>query len=494
MSIKIRRRKRQPRTRMNRAASEITTDGLAKSRAKQRVATASVVASGGIATLKLIVGALTGSLGLLAEGAHSLFDLVSTMITFLVIGIAAVPPDADHPYGHERAENLGALAGMALLAATALFILYHAFEKIFFSPAAPQVNVWSFGVLAIALIVDLYRVRALRKASKDYGSQALASDAEHFTNDMLGTVAVLAGLLVVLLSRSLTLPDWLVSRADAFAATIVACVALRSAWRLGTEAIRALMGDVPIALTERLKQRVESLDGVVKGSTELRTHFVGPRPYVDVTLGTPRGGSLESAHLLTEVVEKAIRAELAGAQATVHVEPKAIPHEGPAASLRAVADRLGLRVHNVNIYLIGDETRIDLDLELPDSLSLAQAHKHSEDLEYALRHELSDRVRMAVHLEPRSDKLRPAERRSSSTRKVRAVLSKLPQAANTRVRDALVTDEGLVVTLEREFPGEMSLRETHEAMTELERDLKLRVPDIVRVHVDPEILHTQAKG
>jgi divalent metal cation (Fe/Co/Zn/Cd) transporter len=69
----------------------------------------------------------------------------------------------------------------------------------------------------------------------------------------------------------------------------------------------------------------------------------------------------------------------------------------------------------------------------------------------------------------------------------------LPQAANTRVRDALVTDEGLVVTLEREFPGEMSLRETHEAMTDLERDLKLLVPDIVRVHVDPEILRRETQ-
>ena len=151
-------------------------------------------------------------------------------------------------------------------------------------------------------------------------------------------------------------------------------------------------------------------------------------------------------------------------------------------------------MHNVNIYVIGDETRIDLDLELPDSLSLAQAHKHSEDLEYALRHERSDRVRIAVHLEPRSDKPRPAQRRSSATRKVGDILAKLPQTANTRVRDALVTDEGLVVTLEREFPGGMSLRETHEAMTELESDLKVQVPDIVRVHVDPEILPTQAKG
>src|SRR5258708_11986205 len=109
---------------MNRAANEITTDGVAKSRAKQRVATASVVASGGIATLKLIVGALTGSLGLLAEGAHSLFDLVSTVITFLVIGIAAGSPPADHPYVCAHAQDLCPFAVMGPLSAPALFLLF----------------------------------------------------------------------------------------------------------------------------------------------------------------------------------------------------------------------------------------------------------------------------------------------------------------------------------------------------------------------------------
>jgi cation diffusion facilitator family transporter len=118
---------------------------MADTRSKQAIATASVVASGSIAALKLIVGGLTGSLGLLAEGAHSLFDLVATLITFLVVRVAAIPPDANHPYGHERAENLGALAGMALLAATALFILYHAFETILIHPRVPVVTVWSFG-------------------------------------------------------------------------------------------------------------------------------------------------------------------------------------------------------------------------------------------------------------------------------------------------------------------------------------------------------------
>jgi cation diffusion facilitator family transporter len=457
------------------------------SRVKQAIATASIVASGTVAALKLVVGGLTGSLGLLAEGVHSLFDLVSTLITFLVVRLAAIPPDANHPYGHERAENLGALAGMGLLAATACFILYHAFQTILIHPGAPLVTYWSFGVLIAALAIDLYRAKALRKAAREYSSQALAADAEHFTNDMLGAAAVLLGLIVIFLSRWVPLPEWLVSRVDAFAAVIVACIALRSVWRLGAEAIRALMDDVPVELTERLKHSVDNIEGVVKGSTKLRTHFVGNRPYVEVTLGTPRGGSLESAHHLSEVVETAIQKELAGAQATVHVEPKITPHEAPAASLRALANRLDLRVHNVNVYLLKHELHIDLDLEVADHLSLAEAHKRSEALEEALRRELPNPVKVAVHLEPRSDDPRPAIRQLSAIKQVQEFLSQLPQAANVRVHDVLVTEDGLVATLTEKFPGETSIREAHDAMTDLERTLKLSIPEVVTVHVDPEI-------
>jgi hypothetical protein len=76
-------------------------------------------------------------------------------------------------------------------------------------------------------------------------------------------------------------------------------------------------------------------------------HFFSPGPNVEIKLATPRGASLESAHRLSDVVEKTIRAELANAQATVLVEPTTIPNEIPAAGIRAIADRLGLRVHNL---------------------------------------------------------------------------------------------------------------------------------------------------
>jgi cation diffusion facilitator family transporter len=455
---------------------------------KQAVTTASIVASGSLAALKLLVGLLSGSLGLLAEAAHSLLDLISSLITFLVVRIAAVPPDSNHPYGHERAEQLGALAGMTLLAGTGALILYHAFDTIFFHPGAPVVSFWAFAVLIVSVIVDFFRARTLRRAAARHASSALASDAVHFGNDMLGAVAVLLGLAVIALADPLHLPNWLVGRADAIAALLVAAIALWSVWNLGSQAVRALMDDIPAGLTDRLKKRVESIDGVVPGTVMVRTRFVGNRPFVEVKLGTARGTSLESAHQLSDVVEKALSAELRNnAEAIVHVEPAATPDEPRAATVRAIADRLGLRVHNLNIYLVARETRIELDLELPDSLTLAEAHRHSETLEAAIVRELPGTVRVTVHLEPRSDEPKPAVRHVPSTRRVEEALSQLPEARNVRVQDVVVTDEGLVVTLEKTFAGVTSLAESHDQMASLERALRASLPEVVRIHINPEI-------
>jgi cation diffusion facilitator family transporter len=453
---------------------------------KQRIAMISVLASSSLAVLKFVVGFLTGSLGLIAEAAHSLLDLASTLITLAVVRIAALPPDRDHPYGHEKAENLGALAGMTLLALTAAVILYHA-VKMLLHPEAPEVTVWSFAVLLASLGVDFARSRSLRSAAAKYQSDALRSDAEHFGNDMLAALAVLFGLTVVALAPLLQIPKPIYSRADAFAAIFVAFIALSSVWRLGIRAIRALMDNIPADLNDRLTTEVEKIDGVVKGSTQLRSRFVGNRPYVEVKLAVPRGGSLESAHKLSEQVEQAVQSELANAQATVHVEPVAIPNESPAASVRAVAHRLGLRVHNLNVYQTGSDLRVEFDLELPEDLTLVEAHRHSEELERSLAAELPEKTLITVHLEPRSDRPRPAVQQRKIREEIAQTLVDKLRATDTRLHDVLVTDEGLVVTVKKPFAGDTSLREVHEAMTQLERQIEELNPEIVRVHVDPEV-------
>jgi divalent metal cation (Fe/Co/Zn/Cd) transporter len=289
-------------------------------------------------------------------------------------------------------------------------------------------------------------------------------------------------------------PNWLVGRADAIAGLAVAAIALRSVWKLGSEAVRALMDDVPPMLTGRLKDRVEGVDGVVKGSARVRARFVGNRPYVEVALGTPRGGSLESAHEVSERVERAIAAELDGAHATVHVEPVAATGEGPAAAVRAAADRLGLRVHNLHVYALSTGMEVELDLELNEVFSLEEAHRHSEALEAAVGRELPGPLQLSTHLEPRDDRPKPAVRQGSAKAQVEAALRALAAKDDVAVCDVLTTDDGWVVTLKQGFPASTGLKGAHEAMVGLERALRAAVPEAVRVHVDPEVAPSGQDG
>jgi cation diffusion facilitator family transporter len=454
---------------------------------KQSAAIASILSGVLLTCLKLAVGIATGSLAILAEAAHSALDLLAAGITFMVVQVADLPPDENHPYGHARAEHLGALAEAVLLVVTAVLVLRESYLRIFVHPEMPEISVWAFAVMLISLVVDWRRSRALKHAAKQFNSEALAADAAHFTNDMLSTGVVLAGLtLIAITNPGGLLPAWLYIRVDAVAAAVVALIALWVSWGMALHAIRALMDDVPADLSRRLVRQVTALPSVVPDSVQMRTRFVGQQPFVEVTLGTPRGGSLEQAHQLTETVEAVIREELAGANVLVHVEPARTAAEPYATAVYAAANRLGLHVHNLDIYQLADSVRVDMDLELPTNLTLGEAHTSSEQLERAICDELGGTTAVAVHLEPRRDQVQPAVRYAPLNAEMQRVLAQLPDASAVAQVETLLTDAGTIVTLRCAFPPETPLSEVHNAMARLERDLRRAVPDIVRVQIDPE--------
>src|SRR5919109_1103035 len=168
------------------------------SKVTKRSAALASVGSGLLLTaLKLAVGIATGSLAILAEAAHSALDLLAAGITYVVVHVADLPPDENHPYGHARAEHLGALAETILLVVTALLVLRESALRVFVRAELPETSVWSFVVMAVSLVVDWRRSRALKRAAAEFKSQALAADAAHFTNDLLSTAVVLASLALI---------------------------------------------------------------------------------------------------------------------------------------------------------------------------------------------------------------------------------------------------------------------------------------------------------
>ena len=183
-------------------------------REKRLVALSSVIAAVFLTAMKIVVGLLTHSLGILAEASHSGLDLIAAGVTYFAVRASGRPPDTEHNYGHGKVENLSAMIETLLLLATCAWIVYEAIHRLFFKEVTIEVTYWSFIVMAVSITIDLTRSRALMKIAKKHASQALEADALHFSTDVWSSTVVIFGLFAVLIGQkfvtnSPTLAHWL---------------------------------------------------------------------------------------------------------------------------------------------------------------------------------------------------------------------------------------------------------------------------------------------
>ena len=166
-------------------------------REKQAAALGSLLAAVGLTAFKIVVGVATGSLGILAEAAHSGLDLVAAGLTFIAVRLSGRPADREHLYGHGKIENLSALAETLLLLLTCAWIVWEAVHRLRVHHTEIQVTVWSFVVMLTSIVVDVSRSRVLSRAAIKFHSQALEADALHFTTDVWSSSVVVVGLAAV---------------------------------------------------------------------------------------------------------------------------------------------------------------------------------------------------------------------------------------------------------------------------------------------------------
>jgi cation diffusion facilitator family transporter len=286
---------------------------------KRRVAVSSLAAAVALTGFKVVVGLLTGSLGILAEAAHSSLDLVAAAATYIAIRTASRPPDAGHRYGHGKIENLSALFETLLLLATCTWIVYAAIRRLAKGMIEVEVTVWSFAVMLISIAIDWSRSRALRRVAREANSQALEADALHFATDIWSSGVVIVGLVGVKIADSVPAASWL-RNADAVAALAVAVIASLVTIRLGRRTVQALMDAAPSDVEARIQAAAGSVPGVIDCHS-IRFRYSGPTLFVDAHISMDGTLPLARAHQIADQVEQAIRCELAGADVTVHCEP-----------------------------------------------------------------------------------------------------------------------------------------------------------------------------
>jgi cation diffusion facilitator family transporter len=444
---------------------------------QRRTALASVGAACLLIAIKLSAGLASGSLGLLAEAAHSGTDLAAALLTFFAVGVAVRPADRGHPYGHEKAQNLAAIAEAAFLIVVSIVVAVVAIARLT-GIVDFEVNAtwWTFAAIGLVIAIDASRTLVSLRAARRYRSDALLASSLHFGSDLAGTLAVLAGLTAV----ALGFPD-----GDSIAGLFVSVLVVVAAVRLGRRNIDVLMDRSPEEATRIARRAIAGLEPPVE-LRRLRLRRAGGAHFADVVIGVEPGAAVGQGHADADRVEDALQAALPDADVVVHVEPG-----GAEAGIRerALAAALGVshvrEIHNLSVLDVNRRVEVSLHLKLPGDLTLDRAHEIAEAVEQAILLAVPEVENVRTHLEPLAEESAGEEVAVDPIAVEEAVRAET--GAPPRELRFVRTDEGLVAFLTLALAGEDSLSDAHERASAVEERVRSAVPGIadVVVHTEP---------
>ncbi len=283
---------------------------------KKRVALISVFAAIFLTGFKLVIGVLTGSLGILSEALHSGLDLVAAVITYFSVRISDKPADKDHNYGHGKIENFSAFIETILLLITCAWIIKEAINRLVTGNTHIEVNVWSFVVVISSIIIDFTRSRALYKVAKKHNSQALEADALHFSSDIWSSAVVLFGLICA---------NFGFFFADSVAALVVAIIVLYVSFRLGKKAIDVLLDKAPQDTINKIQQTLTTFPEV-KHFHSLKVRTAGADTFIKFNIHLEPDLSLRQVHETCNKIEKELNNLIIRSEVYIHAEPQDISH------------------------------------------------------------------------------------------------------------------------------------------------------------------------
>ena len=446
-------------------------------RRPELVALASVAIGVVLVVGKLIVGLLTGSLGILSEAAHSLLDVAASAFTLFAVRTSHKPADSEHPYGHGRTENLAAFAEGVILVITAGGIAVEAVHRLIVSGHEVNPAWFAFALLIATLVIEAGRGAVLRSVGRASDSAALQADATNRLSDVLSSLAVIAGLAGVRLGFS-----WADSVAALLVAVVIARAAVQLIWRSGD----ILIDRAPAGAEDKLRAAILKVNGV-REVRSVRVRRSGPNLLGDASIATRRMLPVEAAGAMVDEVKRVARETLPALDLTVLVEGQTRASD-LVERIHAVAARNGgvRDLHNVTVEREHDGSlHLSMHAKLQGDISLATANQTRTQFEQALRDELPDASRIDIHLEPLEPTVIVGEdvtkERAQLVGRIRHVVEAHPEVRRCVSVELSDRHGHIYAHVVAALSGDVSLEHAHQVETDLEAQIRIAVPEVREV-------------
>jgi cation diffusion facilitator family transporter len=447
-------------------------------RAVRRVLWIVLLLNAVVAAAKLVTGLMTGAVAMIADGFHSTMDASSNIVGLVGIRLAAQPPDADHPYGHRRFETLATLAIGGLMLVAAWEILQTMIDRLL-NGGVPEVSPVSFAVMIGTMVLNLGVARYERRQGRLLGSDVLLADAAHTSSDVFVSLSVIVSLVVIELGFPAI---------DIIAALVIVGVIGRIA--LG------IVGQTSNVLADHQTldpQAVADLIRDVPGLEEtVRVRSRGPADAVHVDIDTRVKPALTTDHAYA--IAQAIKARVSETypeveEVQVHFAPQRNAPIDYTLEARAVADELGLNIHEVIPIPVRDGIALEMHVEVQPGLTLSEAHQQVSEFERRLKAEVP-RVRdVLTHIEPADARGAPVTQTQAAIElrdQALAIANQLYPDADWHHISVRLALGGYALMMHCHLPAMVSVEDAHGIAEHVETSIRNTLPLVQRVTIHTE--------
>ncbi|NVM01981.1 MAG: cation diffusion facilitator family transporter [Candidatus Helarchaeota archaeon] len=437
-------------------------------------------------SIKLIVGFLSNSLSIIALAADSGFDLIASFATYWGILQISKPADLEHPYGHGKYEFLASVFQAVILFSTAILIIVDAMFRLIYVPEI-SINLYSFAIMIIGIVTNIFLNRYLLKISRKTNSLALEANSINSLSDILNYIIVFVGLVLIVYLDMIVL--------DAIIAFVISLFVFYGGLKLSKKAVGGLLDKVPREVKiDRIKEISESIDEVLE-THSIRMRASGPYIFIDLHVTVAAAQSVQFSHFLTQRIEKEIKKEFPSVtDILAHIEPQKIMSSEVKNNIKRKILELKevQRCHHIHFGSTEDGYFLDCHVIVDGMASLDYVHGITKKIEENLKDEIKsklniEKIDILVHAEPSDDFYRK-DLIDDITHVVKNV-SVVENCHNINIR---VEEKEILCSLHIIVKKDININEGHEISNMIEKIVEAKLKEVsdekpfnITIHIEP---------